>query len=82
MLSAIVSTGAPTDGWFPQDGLLGWSGLAGRVIRNAQLWIARRAFAGPLPAAAATAAEPEVAKKGKPEDAAKAADAKKPAAKK
>ena len=33
-------------------------------------------------AAAATAAEPEVAKKGKPEEAAKAADAKKPAAKK
>ena len=33
-------------------------------------------------AAAATAAEPEVAKKGKPEEAAKTADAKKPAAKK
>jgi len=55
MLSAIVLPGAPTDGWFPPDGLFGWSGFAGRVIRNAQLWIARRAFAGPLPGAAATA---------------------------
>ena len=51
-------------------------------IREEAPTAAEAEVAAAAAAAAATAAEPEVAKKGKPEDAAKAADAKKPAAKK
>lgn len=51
-------------------------------IREEAPTAAEAEVAAAAAAAAATAAEPEVAKKGKPEEAAKAADTKKPAAKK